>query len=119
MTMIRRFAAIFAMLVAFAAAGPALAQSDAVLNQAKAAGVVGEMYTGYLGVADEGRATADIRRRLQEVNSKRLEIYTQKSRETGQSVEVIAALTAEKQIARAGAGEKVKPGASAPWAAAP
>jgi uncharacterized protein YdbL (DUF1318 family) len=119
MTMIRRFAAIFAMLLAFATAAPAMAQADPVLNQAKASGVVGEMYTGYLGIADEARATPDLRRRVQEVNSKRLQIYTQKSRDTGESVEVIAALTAEKQIARAGSGEAVKPGGSAPWKVIP
>jgi uncharacterized protein YdbL (DUF1318 family) len=119
MTIIRKFAAIFAMLLAFATAAPALAQSDPALNQAKATGIVGEMYTGYLGIADEARATPDMRRRIQEVNSKRLQIYTQKSRDTGESVEIIAALTAEKQIARAGSGEAVKPGASAAWKVVP
>lgn len=102
------------VLAATLVAAPAHAQ-DAVMEQAKASGVVGEMYTGYLGIADPARANADIRRRVDEVNAKRLAVYTQLAQREGQSVEVIASLTAEKQISGAESGEAVKPGADEPW----
>jgi uncharacterized protein len=115
------FRTIIATLAALASAASLLVAhaQDPVIDQAKAQGVVGEMYTGYLGVADEGRATADIRRRMEEVNSKRLALYTQLSQEQKQPVATVAALTAEKLISRAESGEAVKPGASQPWTRKP
>jgi uncharacterized protein len=96
------------------AATPVYAQ-DAVLEQAKASGVVGEMYTGYLGIADPGRASSDLRRRVDEVNARRLAVYTELAQREGQSVETIAALTAEKQIGKADSGEAVKTGPDDAW----
>jgi uncharacterized protein YdbL (DUF1318 family) len=116
MSMIRKFLTLIAAFAALGAVSMAHAQrGDPALMQAKAQGIVGEMYNGYLGVADESRATPDIRRRVDEANAKRLSIYTDTAKENGQTVAVIAALTAEKQIAAAEAGEIVKPGASDAW----
>ena len=114
MSMFKKIAAFFAAIFAAATLMTAWA-ADPVIEQAKAQGIVGEMYTGYLGIVDESRATPDIRRRVDETNAKRLSIYTETAKENGQTVAVIAALTAEKQIAGAEAGEVVKPGASDPW----
>jgi uncharacterized protein len=114
--MFRKFLAALVALVAIAATATAPAHAqDAVLEAAKANGVVGEMYTGYLGVADPARATPDIRRRMDENNAKRLEIYTGLARDSGQTVAVIAALTAEKQINRTPAGSAVKPSEAEGW----
>lgn len=112
----RSMAATLLSLAAYGvvAASPALAQ-DAVLDQAKAQGLIGEMYTGYLGVVDGANVSADVKRRIDEVNAKRLSIYTETAKASGEPVATIAALTAEKQISRAGSGEAVKPGASEPW----
>jgi uncharacterized protein YdbL (DUF1318 family) len=116
MSMIRKLITLIAAFAALGAVSIAHAQrGDPALMQARAQGIVGEMYTGYLGIADESRATPDIRRRVDEANAKRLAIYTDTAKETGQTVAVIAALTAEKQIAGASAGEVVKPGGSEPW----
>lgn len=119
MSMIRK---LIAVIAAFAAtltlAGAAFAQ-DAAIEQAKAQGVIGEMYTGYVGFPDASKVSADLKRRVDELNARRLAIYTAKSQETGQPVATIAALTAEKQIARAESGEVVKPGASDPWTKKP
>lgn len=115
MSMIRKFlAAISAMFVA-TSLSLAHAQTDPALEQAKAQGTVGEMYTGYLGIPDGANVSADIKRKVEETNAKRLAIYTQTSQQTGQPVSVIAALTAEKQIARSSPGSVVKPGAAEPW----
>ena len=119
--MMRLFRKIFASLVMLAASlslTPAMAQ-DAVIDQARAQGIVGEMYTGYLGIADSSRASADLRRRVDEVNARRLAIYTETSQRTGESVSTIAALTAEKQIQRAASGEVVNPGSGQSWTVKP
>jgi uncharacterized protein YdbL (DUF1318 family) len=112
----RNMAATLMSLAAYGvvATAPALAQ-DAVLEQAKAAGQVGEMYTGYLGVVDGAAVSADVKRRIDEVNAKRLSIYTDTSKKSGEPVATIAALTAEKQLGRARPGEAIKPGASEGW----
>lgn len=114
MRLFRKLFAALVMLAASLSLSPAVAQ-DAVIDQAKAQGVVGEMYTGYLGIADSSRATADLRRRVDEVNARRLSIYTDTSQRTGESVSTIAALTAEKQIQRAMSGEAVSAGAGQGW----
>ncbi len=118
MRLFRKMFAALVMLAASFSLSPAMAQ-DAVIDQAKAQGVVGEMYTGYLGIADSSRASADLRRRVDEVNARRLAIYTDTSQRTGESVSTIAALTAEKQIQRAGSGEAVNPGSGQPWTRKP
>lgn len=115
MTMIRKFFVAFSAMFVATSLSLAHAQTDPALEQAKAQGVIGEMYTGYLGVVDGANASADIKRKVEETNAKRLTIYTQTSQQTGQPVSVIAALTAEKQIARSGPGSKVKPGPSDAW----
>lgn len=119
MSMIRKFITfIAACAAAITFAGAAMAQ-DAAVDQAKAQGVVGEMYTGYLGFPDASKASADLKRRVDEINARRLSLYTKTSQDSGQPVSTIAALTAEKQIARAGSGEVVKPGATDAWTRKP
>lgn len=115
MTMIRKILAAVAAMFVATSVSMAYAQSDPALEQAKAQGVIGEMYTGYLGIVDGANASADVKRKVDETNAKRLQIYTETSQQKGQPVSVIAALTAEKQIARSEPGSKVKPGASEGW----
>jgi uncharacterized protein YdbL (DUF1318 family) len=114
------FRIILASLAAAVMAGAlalAHAQGDPALEQAKAQGVIGEMFDGYLGIADPTRASADLLRRVEEVNGRRLGLYTETSRSTGEPVATIAALTALKQIDRAAPGEMVKAGPDQPWRA--
>ncbi len=108
------FAACFgdAALMSAYAAGP-------VIEQAKAQGIVGEQFDGYLGIVDAGKASADLKRRVQETNAGRLQVYTEISKKAGDSVQVVAAAMAEKNIARAESGEVVKPGANNPWTRKP
>jgi uncharacterized protein YdbL (DUF1318 family) len=114
MKLLKPILAAFAALAAMATLSLAHAQS-AVVDQARAQKIIGEMYTGYVGVADEARATPEIRRNVTEVNSKRLALYQKLSKEQGVTPDQVAALTAEKLIGRAAAGEMIKPGASQPW----
>jgi len=108
------FAAIFAaatLMTAYAA--------DPVIEQAKARGIIGEKFDGYLGIVDASKASADLQRRVDETNAGRLKVYTDISQKTGDSVQVVAAAMAEKNFARAESGEVVKPGASDPWTKKP
>lgn len=115
------FRILISAVVPFAlAAALATAQAqDAAIERAKADRVIGESYTGYLGVVDPSRMSPDLRRRLEQINAGRLAAYTGAAERTGQSVAVIAALSAEKQILRAGSGEAVLPGDGEPWTIKP
>jgi uncharacterized protein len=119
MSMIRKISTFFAAMTIAGALSVAHAQAgDPVLQQARAQGIVGETATGYLGVADESKATPDIKRHVEETNAKRLSLYTQLSQKSGETVSNVAGVTAEKQIERAGSGEMVKP-ASGSWTKKP
>lgn len=115
MTFFRTILAAFVAMFAAATLSIAYAQDAAVLDQAKAQKIVGEMYSGYVGIADEAKATPEVRRYVTEVNSKRLALYQKLAKEQGVTPEQVAGLTAEKLIGRAKPGEVIKPGASLPW----
>jgi len=98
------FAAL-AMGAAFALAAPAMAQ-DAVLNQARAAGQVGEQADGYLGVVPGASVSADVRARVDKNNIRRRALYTQRATERGASVnEMAAAVACEVFQGRIAVGE--------------
>ena len=82
------------LLGAAAAAPPALAIS---LDEAKAAGYVGERFDGYLAVVDSG-APAEVRALVEDINAKRRARYAEIARKQGVPVEAVAKLTAEKVI---------------------
>jgi uncharacterized protein YdbL (DUF1318 family) len=107
MSMFKKLAAMFAAM--FAAATLMTAYADPVVDQAKAQGIIGEMATGYLGIADPSKATPDLKRRVDEINAGRLQAYTDVANKNNQSVATVAVLMAEKQFARAQPGEVLKP----------
>lgn len=109
--MMRMFKKIAAMLAAMFAAATLMTAyaADPVIEQAKAQGIIGELSTGYLGFVDPGRATPDLKRRVDEINAARLQAYTEIANKTGQSVQTVGQLAAEKQFERAEPGELVKP----------
>jgi uncharacterized protein YdbL (DUF1318 family) len=120
MSMFKKIPAFKTIMVWFAAMFAAATlmtahAADPVIDQAKAQGIVGEQFDGYLGIADAGRASADVRRKVDQTNAGRLAEYTRISQKTGDSVQVVAAAMAEKLINNAGSGEMVKPGASDAW----
>ena len=114
MSMFKKFLTAFAAMFAAASLMTAYA-ADPVIEQAKAQGVIGEMYTGYLAVVDASKATPDLKRRVDEVNAGRLQAYTEIASKQGQTVQVVGTLMAQKQAERAQAGELIKPSASDPW----
>jgi len=87
------FAALFLI------AAPASAQSAPdIVEDAKAAGVVGERADGYLGYVQD---TVDERilDAVEEINIKRRAAYTRLAEQEGVSIDVVARLTAEELIA--------------------
>ena len=113
MSMFKKIAAMLAAMFAAATLMTAHA-ADPVIEQAKAQGIVGELYTGYLGFVEPGKASADLKRRVDELNAARLQAYTDIASKNGQTVQTVGQLMAEKQFERAGSGELVKP-ANEPW----
>lgn len=88
----------------------AVAQASAskqIVDAAKANLQVGETIDGYLAIIDEG-VSADIRAAVNEINIRRKSVYTQLARDKGTSPENVAAVSGEKLVAKAKAGEKVK-----------
>lgn len=108
MSMFKKIAALFAAMFAAATLMTAWA-ADPVIEQAKAQGIIGELSTGYLGIVDASKATPDLKRRVDEVNAGRLQGYTEIAQKTGQTVQIVGQLAAEKQFERAEPGELVKP----------
>ena len=86
---------------------PAYAQSSAkaVVDQAISAGKVGETISGYLAEVPGASLSAGERNAMNEINIGRKSVYTRLAREQNVSVEVVAALTGEKQIAKQRSGK--------------
>lgn len=105
----RQFLAGFAIIATGAlTAGPVLAQS---LDQAKAAGLIGEMPNGYVGVVQGGgnaRALAD------SVNAQRRARYAEVARSNGVPLAVVEQQAGEQLIARTPRGQFVMNG-SGQW----
>ena len=86
---------------AFAQAGDA----KAVVDAAKASGVIGETASGYLAVV--GSASRDVVNAMNEINIRRKSLYTRLARQQNLQIDVVAALTAEKvRATKAKTGEK-------------
>jgi uncharacterized protein len=88
------------------------AQADA-LDDAKAAGLVGERIDGYLGVVDSG-APAEVKRLVDQINAERQARYAEIAQKQGAPVQAVAQIAGEKLVQRAGGGEYVM-GADGQW----
>lgn len=83
--------ALVSALSAALLAGPALAQSDPVLEAARASGIVGEQADGYLGIRTNG---GDVKARVDQINIKRKAVYTDLAAKRGVTVADVGAATA-------------------------
>lgn len=114
MSMFKKFTTWFVAM--FAAATLMVAHAaDPVIEQAKAQGVIGEQYDGYIGIVDAGRASADVKRKVDQINAGRLAEYTRISQKTGDPVSTVAVAMAEKLFANATSGEVLKSGPGDGW----
>ena len=109
MSWMLRIGAILLMIIGLGI-GPVLAGP---LEDAKAAGLVGERIDGYLGVVDSG-APGDVKRLVDQINAERETKYTEIAKKQGVPVKAVAQIAGEKLIGRAGGGEYVM-GADGSW----
>ena len=99
-------AAALALLIAPAA------HAD-TLDDAKAAGYVGERIDGMLGLV-KSDAPADIKALVESVNAKRKQSYASIAKKNGTTVEAVAALAGKKAIAKTAPGNFIQD-ASGRW----
>ena len=99
-----------ALLVLGLGTGPAQAGP---LEDAKAAGLVGERIDGYLGVVGSG-APADVRSLVDRINTERQAKYAEIADKQGAPIAAVAQIAGTKLVERAGAGEYVM-GANGQW----
>ncbi len=114
MGMLKKFAAWIAAMFAAATLMTAWA-ADPVIDQAKAQGIIGEKYDGYIGVVDTSRMTPDLQRQVDRVNNGRAAEYKSIAEKTGVALADVGIGMGEKLFARAESGEMLKPGPSDPW----
>jgi len=117
MSMLKKFATWFA--AAFAAATLMTAAADPLIDQAKAQGVIGEKFDGYIGVVEASRVTPDLQRQIDRINNGRLAQYKEIADKTGVALADVGIGMGEKLFARAGSGDMLKPGPSDPWVKKP
>lgn len=98
------------LAVSMALASPAASQqSDAVVTQARADGVVGEQADGFLGIAPGAEVSADVRGRVDQINIRRRALYTERATQRNVSVnEMAAAVVCEIFSSRIAVGEKYR-----------
>ncbi len=82
------------------------------LDEARAAGLVGEMSTGYVGVV---KSQAGVEALVSTVNQQRRQRYEEVARENGTSVQAVEALAGQKLLEKAGAGQWIKPSEQSSW----
>ena len=101
---------VLALFAIGLSSGPTLAGP---LDDAKAAGLVGERIDGYLGVVDSG-APADVKALVEQINAERRAKYAEIAQKQGAPVQAVAQIAGEKLIERAGGGQYVM-GADGQW----
>ncbi len=100
------FVAAGAATVSVFNAAPAYAASaKSVVDQAIAAGRIGETIGGYLAAV--GSINDAERNAMNEINIGRKSVYTSLAEQKGVSVDVIARLSGEKQLSKAAAGTMI------------
>ena len=104
-----RVLAIFLMTSCFVAL-PAAAQS---LDQAKAAGLVGERVDGFVGVV-AADAPAEVRAMVDRINAERRAKYTEIAKKQNAPMDAVAKIAGQKLIERAPSGQYVL-GADGQW----
>lgn len=83
------------------------ASAKATVDSAKSAGKIGETAAGYLDAVNNQSLDAATKAAMKEINIARKALYTRLANEQNVKTEVVAALTGEKQVAKAGSGEYV------------
>ena len=81
--------------------------AKSIVDDAKSKGLIGETVSGYLAPVNGAVVSQGVRNAMNEINIGRKSVYTRLARAQNLSVEVVASLTGEKQLAKAPAGQKI------------
>lgn len=114
---IRLVAAALILAVSFAAT-PMTAVAQQSVDDAKASGLIGEQWNGYLGLVSSS-ASADVKKLVDEVNLKRRQKYREIARTNGTSLEAVEIIAGKKLVERAPSGTYVRTGPNTGWIAKP
>lgn len=102
----------YAIYIAAAAAGLSAASvasaASAAIEAAKDACVIGEQADGYLGVIESSKASEELKRDVRANNQQRKAIYAEFAERNGLTIEVAAALFAERNVNQAPSGQCVR-----------
>ncbi len=84
----------------------AQSSSKAIVDAAKAKGIVGEQIDGYLGIVDGQTASADVQAAVRDINIKRKKVFTSTAdKDPTASVQDVANLTGEKLVNKVPGGQ--------------
>ena len=103
MTALRTLLISISLALAAFAFAPSASAGDPVIDAAISSGAVGERIDGYLGVV--GTADAATVRKVQDINNRRRAVYEQTAKENNTTVQIVAQLAGEKQIAKLAPGQ--------------
>lgn len=103
MIAIRTVIVAFGLAIAAFAFAPSASAGDPVIDAAISSGQVGERIDGYLGVVSS--ADAATTRKVQDVNNRRRAVYEQTAKDNNTTVQIVAQLAGEKQIAKLQPGQ--------------
>lgn len=109
-----RFSFLAAAVSGLAVVSASAYAASAIVEDAKDRCIIGEQADGYLGIVDDSAVDTALRREVRDVNQQRKALYADLAAQNGVSIDVTAALTAEKLINEAGGGECVRD-ASGEW----
>jgi uncharacterized protein len=103
MTALRTLLISISLALAAFAFAPTASAGDPVIDAAISSGTVGERIDGYLGVV--GTADATTVRKVQDINNRRRAVYEQTAKDNNTTVQIVAQLAGEKQIAKLSLGQ--------------
>ncbi|MCA1654248.1 MAG: YdbL family protein [Sphingomicrobium sp.] len=96
--------ALAAVAATFPAVAPAQSQAAMAVAQARGAGLVGERFDGYLGLAVDGGPM--LRHQVASVNIRRRALYAQLSASRGVTVQEVGLTAACQLLGTVGVGER-------------
>lgn len=102
---LKRYLTAIALSIGLAVSASA---ASPLVENAKSNCIIGEQADGYLGVVSGANASEELRREIRDINQQRKAAYADLARRNGVTIEVTAALTAERLMNQAGPGQCVR-----------
>lgn len=103
----RNLAQIFGLLLCFMVLGWAAVAASLTLEEAKAAGTVGERADGLIAVVNPPGA-ADVQALVSSVNEGRLQVYKQTAADQGTSIDAVRKIAAQRLFDLSAPGDYIQ-----------